>query len=90
MIAGFAMTTFWLTFVKAQEAQAIGLVKLVAPAGKYSILADYPNWPVVDPIVIALPLSAIVAVVVSLLTKPPSREHLERCFGKPATARAAV
>ena len=72
---------FWLTFVKAQEAQAIGLVAYFMPKGKYSILADSPNWPVVDPIVIALPLSVVVAVVVSLMTKPPSDEHLQRCFG---------
>jgi solute:Na+ symporter, SSS family len=90
IIVGLVVTTFWLTFVKAQEAQAIGLVKLVMPAGKYSILADSPNWPVVDPIVIALPLSAIVAVVVSLLTKPPSQNHLDRCFGKRAMAAQAA
>jgi solute:Na+ symporter, SSS family len=81
VIVGLATTAFWLTFVKAQEAQAIGLVTYFMPKGKYSILADSPNWPVVDPIVIALPLSAIVAVVVSLMTKPPSDEHLQRCFG---------
>ncbi len=81
MTVGFVVTAFWLTFVKAQEAQAIGLVTFFVPKGKFSILADFPNWPVVDPIVIALPLSAIVAVVVSLLTQPPSKEHLERCYG---------
>jgi solute:Na+ symporter, SSS family len=84
MIVGFAVTAFWLTFVKSAEADAIGLVKLVAPAGKTSILWDRPNWPVVDPIVIALPLSAIVAVVVSLLTKAPATDHLDRCFGNGA------
>jgi SSS family solute:Na+ symporter len=28
----------------------------------------------------ALPVAAILTVVVSLLTKPPEKEHLERCF----------
>ena len=81
MIIGFLITAFWLLFVKSAEAGAIGLVQKFA-GGKTSILADYPNWPVVDPLVIALPISIIVAIVVSILTKPPSREHLEKCFRK--------
>ncbi len=81
MIIGFLITAFWLLFVKSAEAGAIGLVQKFA-GGKTSILADHPNWPVVDPLVIALPISIIVAIVVSLLTKPPSQEHLEKCFRK--------
>jgi SSS family solute:Na+ symporter len=81
MAVGFVVTAFWLAFIKAAEAQAIGLVTYFVPAGKFSILWNYPNWPVVDPIVIALPLSAIVAIVVSLVTQPPGQEHLDRCFG---------
>jgi SSS family solute:Na+ symporter len=79
MIVGFAVTAFWLLFVKSAEAGAIGLVQTVT-GGKTSIFAGYPNWPVVDPLVIALPISAIVAIVVSLLSKPPTQEHLEKCF----------
>jgi SSS family solute:Na+ symporter len=45
-----------------------------------SILADYPNWSVVDPLVIALPVSAITAVIVSLITDPPDQEHIAKCF----------
>ncbi len=81
MIAGFLVTAFWLVFVKAQEAEAIGIVKLVTD-GKTSILEGHHNWPVVDPIVVALPVSILVAVVVSLMTKPPEPAHLETCFGK--------
>jgi solute:Na+ symporter, SSS family len=81
MIAGLVVTAFWLVCVKEAEAQAIGLMRPGAPGGKFSILWNHPNWPVVDPIVIALPLSAIVAVVVSLMTRPPNEEHLQRCFG---------
>jgi len=80
MIAGFAITSFWLVFVKAQEAQAIGLVQHLT-GGKPSILADHPNWPVVDPIVIALPISILVAIVVTIFTKAPSKSQLEKCFG---------
>jgi solute:Na+ symporter, SSS family len=79
MITGFLVTAFWLVFVKAAEAKAIGVVQLLT-GGKDSILAAFPNWPVVDPLVVAFPLSALVAVGVSLATRPPARPHLARCF----------
>ncbi len=79
MVAGFAATTFWLVFVKAQEASAIGLVQWCT-GGKPSILNDVPNWPVVDPLLVALPIAAVVAVVVSVLTRKPDPKHIQKCF----------
>ncbi len=79
MISGFAVMSFWLLFVKDAEARALGLCK--ALTGNYSLLLDKPNWAVVDPIVIALPVSALVLVVVTLLTKAPPKEHVDSCFG---------
>jgi SSS family solute:Na+ symporter len=81
MIVGFVVTMFWLLLVKAKEAEGLGVVQRVA-GGKTSILADHPNWDVVDPLVVALPLSILVAVVVSLVTKRPDETHLKRCFGE--------
>ncbi len=81
MVAGFAVTAFWLLFVKAQEASAIGLVQKLTD-GKTSILADSPNWPVVDPLMVALPISILVAVVVTLVTRPVPQEHLDKCFAR--------
>ena len=78
MVVGFAVTAFWVTFIKAQEAATIGLCEKLF--GKASLLQDVPNWPVVEPIVVALPISMVTAIVVSLFTQPPSQEHLERCF----------
>ena len=78
MVAGFAVTAFWLLFIKAKEAGSIGLV--VKLTGKPSLLADHPNWPVVDPIVVALPVSIIIAIVVTLLTTPPPKEQIDKCF----------
>lgn len=78
MIIGFLVTAVWLLFFKDKEARAIGLCYQLF--GKHSLLLDKPNWYVVDPIVIALPISLAVAVVVSLLSKPPSKEHLDKCF----------
>ena len=86
MAVGFAVTAFWLVFVKSAEAGAIGLVRHIAD-GKNSILHAYPNWPVVDPLLVALPLSALTVIIVSMITQPPSQEHLDRCFGKTQPAQ---
>lgn len=73
MVTGVSVTGFWLLFVKVPEIGAFGLVS-------QSILATKPNWPVVDPLMVALPLSAAAAVLVSLFTRPPSEELLAKCF----------
>ena len=79
MTVGMLVSLCWLLLVKAKEASAIGLVQLVT-GGKTSILADSPNWPSVDPIIIALPLSILTLVLVSALTKASDPQHLRRCF----------
>jgi solute:Na+ symporter, SSS family len=80
MGVGFGATALWLVLVKVPECTVIGLVNA-------SLLANVPNWPVVDPLLIGLPLSALTAVVVSLFTKPCATDHLRRCFGSPSTGR---
>lgn len=82
MVAGFGASAFWLGFIKASEAGNIGIVQHFT-GGKPSLLADYPNWPEVDPIVIALPIAIIVAVIVSAFTKPNDKQHLKLCFEGP-------
>jgi solute:Na+ symporter, SSS family len=80
MIVGFAITALWLLFVKTPEISAFGLVK-------QSILAHKPNWPVVDPLLVALPFSAVAAFLVSLFTRPPDEAHLAKCFETAPTQR---
>jgi hypothetical protein len=58
MSVGMSVSLFWLLFIKTREVSAIGLVQLVN-GGKTSLLADYPNWPSVDPIIIALPAAVL-------------------------------
>ncbi len=79
MVTGFAVTTLWVVFIKDAEAQALGICH--ALFGKTSLLATSPNWPVLDPLVVALPLSLVVLVVVSLFTKRPSSQFLATVFG---------
>jgi SSS family solute:Na+ symporter len=73
MGVGASVTLFWLMFVKTPECTVIGVVKK-------SLLADVPNWPVVDSLLIALPISLLTLVVVSLVTRPPEKAHIEKCF----------
>ncbi|MCD6339118.1 MAG: sodium:solute symporter family protein [Verrucomicrobia bacterium] len=74
-LVGFLVTALWLLLVKTPECRVLGLVS-------DSLLAGHPNWPVVDPLLVALPLSALTAVLVSLAGKPMDPAHLARCFGE--------
>ncbi len=78
MLVGTFASLFWLTFVHAKEASALGISEAIF--GKATILSG--TWTVVDPILVATPLAIIVAVVVSLTTQPASDEHIEKCYGK--------
>jgi len=68
---------FCLLFVHEKEAAALGISKMLI--GRDVLISAMP-WPYVDPMVISLPLAFIATVVVSLLTKAPSEEHLKKCF----------
>ena len=80
MTAGFVITAFWLLFIKDKEAKTLGLCQAIFD--KSSLLLDKPNWPEVDPLVVALPISLAVLIIVSLFTRPPANDHLDRCFKK--------
>ncbi|MCU0666548.1 MAG: sodium:solute symporter family protein [Candidatus Omnitrophica bacterium] len=76
MFTGFFATLFWLLFIHQKESEALGLCNLLF---NKPTLASYP-WTVVDPIIIALPISFIAAVVFSIFGKKYSKDHLEHCF----------
>lgn len=78
LLVGAFSSTFWLTFVHAKEASALGISQAIF--GQPTLLTG--TWTLVDPILIATPLSMLVAIVVSLLTEPASKEHIEKCFSK--------
>ncbi len=67
MLAGFFGWAGWALLVHERESAALGVAK--ALLGRPS-LASGTTWAVVDPIVIALPLSALITVAVSLLGRP--------------------
>jgi SSS family solute:Na+ symporter len=68
---------FWLLFGFQTSAGAVGISQLIT--GKAVIITTMP-WPLVDPIIIALPIAVIATIVVTLLTKPPEKEFVDRVF----------
>ncbi|WP_373001495.1 sodium:solute symporter [Sulfurimonas sp.] len=76
MIVGLLVSSFWLLFVHFKEAKSLGLSK--AMFGKHSLLSGDIIF--VDALMIALPLSIITAIVVSLMTKKMDEAHLSKCF----------
>jgi len=77
LVVGTLTSLFWLILVHKKEAAALGISK--ALFGTDTLITSMP-WPVVDPLVVALPLALAVTIIVSLMTKPPSKNHLKRCF----------
>jgi len=66
MLAGIVIWGFWVFFVHEKESAALGLCNLLT--GKPS-LATGSIWAVVDPIIISLPVSALVTFFGSLMTQ---------------------
>lgn len=77
LVVGTLISLFWLVFEYKKSAEALGIAK--ALTGKAVLTTALP-WPTVDPIVIALPIALVVTVVVSLLTRKLSKEHIDKCF----------
>lgn len=77
LVIGTIISVFWLVFEYKKSAEALGICK--ALTGKAVLVTTAP-WPTVDSIIIALPLAFIITIVVSLITKPPNKELLDKCF----------
>ena len=76
MFVGTIVTTFWLLFVHFQEAKELGICKMLF--GVNTLLSGKVTF--VDAMIVALPLSALTAIVVSLMTKPESPALIKKCF----------
>ncbi|MDI3545959.1 MAG: solute:Na+ symporter, family [Rikenellaceae bacterium] len=77
MVGGTIVSVFWLLFVYKKSAVALGLCNFMF--GKATLITGMP-WNVIDPIVLGLPVAAIITVAVTLLTKPMAKEHIDKCF----------
>jgi SSS family solute:Na+ symporter len=67
MLLGLATWAGWVLFFHEKEAAALGLCQALFSR---SSLVSGTFWAVVDPLVLALPVSAVVTVAASLLTRP--------------------
>jgi len=97
MLSGALASMLWMLFVHEKESTALLLceklfgvrslgISLVEGKEVFARLGPMV-WAFVDPLIIGLPLAAIVTVLVSLWTRKFSSEHLERCFnGGPGAA----
>ena len=83
ILVGFLSSAFWSICINAKTAAGLGICQ--ALVGKATLLtpAFSATWAVVDPILVALPLSAATAIAVSLLTKPMPKAHVDYVFGGP-------
>ena len=83
MQIGFLTSLFWLVFVNGKTAGGLGICK--ALFGKDNLVPPTwsVTWTVVDPLIVALPLSILTAIVVMLITKPMDKAYADYCFGGP-------
>ena len=77
LITGTLVTVFWYLFIHKAEAVPLGVCKMLL--GRDVLITQMP-WPVMDPIIVALPLAMLVTIIVSLMTKKLNDRHLEECF----------
>ncbi len=78
MLAGFIVSFLWLTCMSDKITKGFSIPRLFGQSP--TVVASGGIWTYVEAIVIALPISIIVAIVVSLLTKPEPEEHVKKCF----------
>ena len=105
MLSGAFASVFWMLFVHEKESTALLLCKKlfgVRSLGIRMVEGTEPGqmveqfirhgkfiWAFVDPLIIGLPLAVIVTIVVSMLSRKFSEDHLRRCFGGLAKAKQA-
>jgi SSS family solute:Na+ symporter len=81
ILVGFLSSAAWSIFVNGKTAAALGLCKSLVGRDTILTAACSPTWAVVDPLIVALPLSFLTAIVVALLTKPMKPDYVRYCFG---------
>jgi SSS family solute:Na+ symporter len=78
VIGGFVTWAIWTVFFKASESEPLGICKAIF--GKPVLLEAKASLTQLDSFFIALPVSIALMVIVSLLTKPPADEEVDKAF----------
>ncbi len=77
MLSGLLASVFALGFLHLQESEPLGICQSVF--GKPTLATSFP-WMIIDPIMVALPVSVIVLIVITLSTQRESETHLAKCY----------
>ena len=75
MLAGTAAWALWVLLVHEKESAAVGVAKLLFGRASFFSGTGWSVLGVVDPIIFALPLSALVTVIASLATQPQDAQE---------------
>ncbi len=79
MSAGFAVSLFWMCFVHSSTATALGICS--ALLDKASLFDKTCRWSYVDPIIVALTISAITTIILTFtLRQDLDQKHLDQTF----------
>ncbi len=74
ILTGMVVSVFWLAFMHKAESAPLGICQ--ALFGKATLADTFP-WAIIDPIVIAFPISALVLVVGSLIKPEEPHESVK-------------
>ncbi|MDL2246987.1 sodium:solute symporter family protein [Methanobrevibacter sp. OttesenSCG-928-K11] len=77
IVSGTIVSLFWLIFVFDKTASGLGICQFLF--GQPHLILTYP-WPFIDVMLIAVPISAIFTIVVTLLTKPLPENVINKAF----------
>lgn len=77
MVVGFLASLIWLLFFHFKNGPRVGLCGFLFDQD-YIKLPGY--WNIIDPLIIGLPLSIIVTIIVTILTKPMEDSHVSKCM----------
>ena len=84
MVGGLLISAFYLLFVHTAEAGPMGLCKSVFGVDSLALLAERGSlfWKLqyVDPNIVAMPISFMLAIVVSLATSKLDQKHVDFCW----------
>lgn len=77
IVSGTLVSLFWLIFVFGNTAKGLGICQFLT--GQPMLIQVLP-WSSIDAIIVAVPVSFIFTIVVSLLTKPMDPELIDKCY----------
>ena len=77
MLSGLFASIFALTFMHVKESEPLGICQAIF--GQPTLATEFP-WMIIDPIMIAMPVSILVLVVLTMTGKKESEEHLAKCY----------